>query len=317
MSDPIRIAVVGVGAIARAQHLPAIAASAQYALAAVVSRTPDPARLADEVGAPVFGDIDALLDAQPDLAAVSLCTPPQGRHLMARRILARGRHVMLEKPPGASLSEVHALGDLAAAQGLALMATWHSRHGDAVEAARGWLAGRTVRAARIDWREDVRRWHPGQQWIWQPGGMGVFDPGINALSILTHILPLPVHVEGAVLEVPANRQAPIAAAVRLRDAGGAPIAFDLDWRQDDGRDVWDIVVETDGGTLTLSHGGARLAVNGQAVAVAEGPGEYPDLYARFAQHVAARTVDLDLAPLRLVADAFLCGERRTTAPFED
>jgi D-galactose 1-dehydrogenase len=41
----------------------------------------------------------------------------------------------------------------------------------------------------VIWREDVRVWHPGQDWIWQPGGLGVFDPGINALSIITHILP--------------------------------------------------------------------------------------------------------------------------------
>jgi hypothetical protein len=41
----------------------------------------------------------------------------------------------------------------------------------------------------IVWHEDVRKWHPGQQWIWEPGGFGVFDPGINALSIATRIFP--------------------------------------------------------------------------------------------------------------------------------
>ena len=41
----------------------------------------------------------------------------------------------------------------------------------------------------VTWKEDVRHWHPGQQWIWEAGGFGVFDPGINALSIVTKIMP--------------------------------------------------------------------------------------------------------------------------------
>ena len=56
-----------------------------------------------------------------------------------------------------------------------------SRRGD-------WLAGRTIRRVECTWKEDVRVWHPGQAWIWEPG-IGVFDPGINALSVLTRILP--------------------------------------------------------------------------------------------------------------------------------
>jgi D-galactose 1-dehydrogenase len=56
--------------------------------------------------------------------------------------------------------------------------------------AKAWLAGkRQVARGRITWREDVRKWHPGQDWVFEPGGMGVFDPGINALSILTISCP--------------------------------------------------------------------------------------------------------------------------------
>ena len=51
------------------------------------------------------------------------------------------------------------------------------------------LAGQTVDAPRRDLEGGRARWHPGQEWIWQAGGFGVFDPGINALSIVTRILP--------------------------------------------------------------------------------------------------------------------------------
>ena len=60
----------------------------------------------------------------------------------------------------------------------------------------------------------MRRWHPGQEWIWKAGGFGVFDPGINALSIATHIIPKSFFVTSAILDFPDNRQAPIAAVVR-------------------------------------------------------------------------------------------------------
>ena len=69
---------------------------------------------------------------------------------------------------------------------------------------------------KVTWKEDVRHWHPGQEWIWEPGGFGVFDPGINALSIVTKILPEPIFADSATIEVPANTATPIAAQYPLQ-----------------------------------------------------------------------------------------------------
>ena len=77
-------------------------------------------------------------------------------------------------------------------RGVITLAIWLKSCAPAVPAARAWLAQHRPVAAEIVWKEDVRHWHPGQAWIWEPGGLGVFDPGINALSILTEILPAPV-----------------------------------------------------------------------------------------------------------------------------
>ncbi|WP_250845344.1 hypothetical protein, partial [Escherichia coli] len=88
----------------------------------------------------------------------------------------------------------------------------HSRYAPAVEAARAFLMSAKINSAAIIWKEDVRRWHPNQEWIWEPGGFGVFDPGINALSIATYILP-PMFITSAVLDFPENRAAPVAAQV--------------------------------------------------------------------------------------------------------
>jgi D-galactose 1-dehydrogenase len=307
--NPIRIAIVGLGKIARDQHLPAIAATDGVTLAAIASRS---ASLAD---VPHFATIDDLLREGPAIDAVALCTPPQVRRVQALKALAAGKHVMLEKPPGATVSELDPLITLAAKNSRTLFATWHSRFAPAVEPARAWLLARHIEKVTISWKEDVRVWHPGQSWIWEPGGLGVFDPGINALSILTRILAQPVFVTGAELSFPANRAAPIAARLSLADAAGLSIAAEFDFRQT-GPQSWDIVVDTDDGPLTLSRGGARLATRNQVLVDAP-EAEYPELYRRFVELVAARTSDVDLAPLRLVADAFMLGSRRIVEPFED
>ena len=302
----MKIALIGVGKIARDQHVPAIAASKDWELAATCSRQ------GSVPGVPAFTDLDTMLAVHPDIETVSLCMPPVPRFDFAAKAIAAGRHVMLEKPPGASLAECYALEDMARAAGVSLFATWHSRAADKVQAAKMWLSGKTITRAHVTWRESVRKWHPGQDWVFEPGGMGVFDPGINGLSILTEILPAPVHLRSATLEYPQNRQTPIAA--RLSFTGNTSAEFD--WREE-GRDVWDIEVETPDGTLALRDGGARMEVNG-AAHTGDHPalGEYPSLYSRMAELVRGATIDLDLSPLIHVADAHMLGRRETVEPFD-
>jgi len=304
-----RIAIVGFGKIARDQHVGAIAATPGAMLAAVASRN------ASLPGLPHFATIEELLEKGPDIDAVSLCTPPQVRRAQAAAALAAGKHVMLEKPPGMGVAELDPLVAMAADAKRTLFATWHSRHAPAVEPAREWLATRRIKAVHINWKEDVRVWHPGQAWIWEPGGLGVFDPGINALSILTRILPKPVFVTAAELAFPANCQSPIAANLTLTDIDGLPVTAEFDFRQT-GPQSWDIVAETDQGRMTLSRGGRIMEVDGKIVAEAPDH-EYRELYRHFVKLAATGARDVDLAPLRLVADAFLLGKRNIVEPFVD
>lgn len=305
---PIRIALVGVGKIARDQHLPAIAANPDFALTAVVSLD-DPG-----LETPYFSSLERLLAQGPGLDAIVLCTPPQVRRDLAAAALARGLHVFLEKPPGATLSEVDSLQRAAERRGVSLFAAWHSRHAAGVELAKAWLAGRAIRSVRIIWREDVRVWHPRQAWIWEAGGLGVFDPGINALSIVTKIMPQPVFVAEAELLVPSNAESPIAATLRF--AGPGDLTAEFDWRQTGG-EVWEITVKTASGKmLVLSGGGSRLAVDGVEI-VAETPAEYQAIYRHFAELLASGQSHVDARPFELVADAFLLGRRVVGEAFHD
>jgi len=305
--ERVRVGLVGLGKIARDQHLPAIADDSRFALAAIASRNAG----LDEV--PSFATIDEMLASGIELDAVSLCTPPRGRIDQALAAIDAGLHVMMEKPPAATVSEAMTVADRARDRGVVLFATWHSREAAGVEPARQWLADRRIDAVRIVWREDIRRWHPGQDWILEAGGFGVFDPGINALSIATRILSDPLRVEAAAIEVPAGRQGPLAVQLAMR-SGSVPVSADFDFLQT-GPQTWDIEVDTDGGTLILSMGGSILRLPG-AAPVEQPDREYPRLYQRFADLVARGESDVDLRPLQLVADAFLIAERKVSDAFD-
>lgn len=305
---PLRIALIGIGKIARDQHLPALAADARFDLVAAASRN------AAVDGIANHPDLESLLKAVPDLDCVSICTPPQAHFDAALMALRAGCHVMLEKPPAATTRQIGLLAEEAARQGRTLFQTWHSRFAAAVDAARDWLAPRQLTGAKIVWKEDVHQWHPGQRWIWEPGGFGVFDPGINALSVLTEVLAQEVHVERALLEFPQNQQAPIAARLLLRTVQGVEIDAEFDFRQK-GEQRWDIELQTTTGSARLTHGGGALEIDGRSVLPGAGlAGEYPRLYARFADLCAAGRSEVDVRPFQLVADAFLIGERRLVAP---
>ena len=304
---PIRIAILGFGKIAADQHVPAITGNPRFELVATSSRS-------GEGVARKFTDWRALIREVEGLEAVAITTPPGPREEMARACVLAGLHCLLERPPTAGLAQIADLDCLAQGEEATLFTTWHAQHHATVEAAAEALAGKRIASMDIHWHEDVHKWHPGQQWIWEPGGFGVFDPGINAFSIATKIFPGGLFVESADLAFPANAQTPIAADVRFSspEADG-PLRASLDWRRTEGEE-WTITIRTAEGTeVRLENGGSLLSIDGQRQAF-DSPGEYPDIYARFALLIDERRSEVDVAPLRLVADCLLVGSRHLVEP---
>lgn len=301
--------LVGLGKIARDEHLPAIAHTNGAELVAVASRN------AAADGVANYPDLAAMLAGQPDLDAIILCQPPAVRYEAARTALLAGKHVFLEKPPGATLSEVDALTDIARQQGVTLYASWHSRFSAPVAQAKAWCASRELTRIEINWKEDVRLWHPGQDWIWEAGGFGVFDPGINALSILTEVIAERVRLIDAAVTIPANRAAPIAADLTMATAAGVPITAAFDWRQT-GPQIWQIRFAAGEESYLFAQGGedaANTAPDEESTLTQE----YRAMYRRFVDLVRNEASDVDTAPLQLVADACLRGTFIQTEPFYD
>ena len=310
---PFTVAIIGLGKIAEDQHLPVIARNGDFKLAATVSQ-----RGLSRPGVPTFRTTAELLASMPALDAIAICTPPRPRYAIAREALAAGKHVLLEKPSTATLSELANLAKDATARQRVLFTTWHSQFNPAVDEAKKRLAGAAIRSLHVEWKEDVRRWHPGQAWIWAPGGFGVFDPGINALSIVTKIMPSPIFIDSADLYVPENCATPIAASLSFRpaDAASGKFTAEFDWRQE-GEQTWTITIETaDGRMVSLEKGGSRLSIDGELVIESQ-PAEYEAIYERFAELLRRSESDVDPAPFRLVADAFLMGRWHETAAFHE
>lgn len=298
----IRIGVVGMGKIATDEHLPAIAGNPRFALAATVERSA-PASAIN------FISHKAMLAGADQLDAVAITTPPGPRYAIARDCIEAGLHVLLEKPPTATLSEIEAVREYAKKRQVSLFTTWHAQHNPAVLAACALLAGRRVRDMTVIWHENVEKWHPGQRWIWEAGGFGVFDPGINAFSILSKIFPASLFVRKAVLHSPRQSHTPIAAEIVFESpASDGPLRCSLDWRRSAGEE-WTIAITTEEGmTIGLHDGGARLVVDGDARPTGA-KAEYPDIYRRFAELIERGESQVDTIPLRLVADCLLVGSR--------
>ena len=304
---PLKIAILGFGKIAEDQHVPSIRGNSRFELVATSSRSGQGVE-------PVFTDWRELIRSVDGLEAVAITTPPAPRYEIARECILAGLHCLLEKPPAAGLAEIADLDCLAQAKGVSLFTTWHAQNNPAVDEAARLLAGKRIKSMAVRWHENVHKWHPGQNWIFEAGGFGVFDPGINAFSVITKIFPGAVFVRQAELQVPENAQTPIAAQIELGSpAADGPLNVSFDFRWSD-EEEWTIEIETtDGAKLSLERGGARLFVDG-AEQAAEGPGEYPDIYRIFADLIDERRRLVDVAPFRLVADCLLIATTTKVEP---
>ncbi|MDB5538642.1 MAG: galactose 1-dehydrogenase [Devosia sp.] len=306
-----KIAVIGIGKIAQDQHLPVIDKSLDFELAACVST-----RGIGHRDVPVFRTPAEFYKAMPEVKLVAFCTPPGVRHAYVRQAIDAGMDVLLEKPPTPTITEFEDLVAYGEKKGRVLFQTWHSRYNAAVDATRLILKDEGVASVRIDWRESVRKWHPGQEWVWEPGGFGVCDPGINAMSIFTRIMPFPVFVESAKLKFPANRQTPVDAEIVFKSAQKHQprLSAGFNWLEESG-EIWTVAIETlKGSKLRLEKGGTVLQVNGDTT-VSNPSEEYEAIYERFAKLLKKGKSEMDGSPLRLIGDAFLLGARENVDDF--
>lgn len=189
---PLRVALVGCGAVSERLHLPALSGSAAVRVSVLVD--PDAQRLAslaaragpDVRAAPSLVDIERFADAAIVAVPNHLHTP------IAVELLERGLHVLVEKPPAVSLEEARALVTTAKRSGRALSIGLLRRHYPSFAFARqaldaGWLG----RIRSFDLREGVINTWPATTLSFfqrEHGGGVLLDAGAHALDWLLALL---------------------------------------------------------------------------------------------------------------------------------
>ena len=132
MSAPVRIGVVGAGALGY-HYVWLLRAVDGATLVGFHDSRPDRAQqVATELGVRAFDSVEALVDA---CDALTIAVPTPAHHAVATIALEKGRHLLIEKPLAASLTEADDLLAIAKRTG-ALIQTGHvERFNRAVRAA--------------------------------------------------------------------------------------------------------------------------------------------------------------------------------------
>jgi predicted dehydrogenase/nucleoside-diphosphate-sugar epimerase len=191
---PIRVALVGCGAVSKANLLPVLAGHSRVTLSALVDRDEGRARaLADAYGVrTVLSDIDAL--SPSDVDAVVLATPPAHHAPATIALVGRGLHVLVEKPMAITGADAAQMVEAADTAGVALGVGLYRRMLPAVQLLKTLVArGDYGRPLSAELEE-------GGSYGWQlatlavltraAGGGGVLiDIGSHVVDVLLHVLP--------------------------------------------------------------------------------------------------------------------------------
>ncbi len=186
-------AIVGFGEVARNGHWPTYAASREAEIVAVVDRTAERRKVAQESlpGVATFSTLEELA-AGAEIDFVDICTPPALHGEPMLDALARGWHVLCEKPFLLDLSELEKVRSLARERGCAVVPVHNWKYAPIVRRATeilragaiGELRGVEIETLRV---EDCAAADPDRpNWRRDPaiaGGGVLMDHGWHAIYL--------------------------------------------------------------------------------------------------------------------------------------
>jgi predicted dehydrogenase len=259
--------LIGVGLVARHGHLPGWGGVPEVAFIGAADGRPDGRAPFLEAWpeATWYVSAEELL-ARDDLDFADICAPPSLHVPLAKAALARGLHVLCEKPLALDPSGVAELGTLARERGKALVTVHNWKHAPAVaEVTRLLREGAVGRVRRCRW--ETLRTQPavaaGEKGNWridpsQAGGGVLFDHGWHAAYVLREWLGGRPRSLSAVLETRRHREYPLedTAEVRL-DWNGTRAEIFLTWAADARGNS--AVIEGERGTIALDGGRVTLS----------------------------------------------------------
>lgn len=188
---PLRVGIVGCGAIAQAVHIPILTQLPGVQVAALAEPDPEQRRRAQQLSSTATGFESAgALIAQATLDAVVICSPTACHAEHALAAVERGLHVYLEKPLAASLADGVALRDAWRRSGVIGMVGFNYRCNELICRLKEQLRlgrGGPVVAARTTFCAG-----PGELPAWkqrrESGGGALLDLGSHHVDLLPFLL---------------------------------------------------------------------------------------------------------------------------------
>jgi predicted dehydrogenase len=222
---PLRFALVGCGNIGRthAEALARLGGPGEATLVAVQDVVPErAAAFAAEHGARALTWAQVLAD--PEIDAVTLCTPSGTHADLGIAALEAGKHVVVEKPMDADLAQARRLQDAADRTGLTLAVISQHRFDPATRAAAavvaaGGLGRTTLVEVSVPW------WRPQGYYdadAWR--GTRAGDGGGALINQAIHTVDLMLALAGPVVRVQAEA-ATLAHAIEVEDVVVATLTF--------------------------------------------------------------------------------------------
>lgn len=193
---PVRVAVVGAGAISQVAHLPILVEREDVDVVAVTDLDVHKAEtLSRRFSIPMVVTADEVLDLD-DLDAVVLCTPNSIHEEMAIAALEHGRHVFVERPLATSSEGASRVVEAAVRTGRVLTVGFPHRFRPEIIALKSFVEGGelgTPYAARGSW---LTRSFPSHRASWRAdheiaGGGALVDLGVPALDMALFVLGYP------------------------------------------------------------------------------------------------------------------------------
>lgn len=229
--DPLRIAVVGTGAISQVVHVPILAERSDVNLVALADADEPKARSVAER----FGVEEVLApDAVPerdDLDAVVYCTPNHLHEAQAIAALESEKNVLVERPLALSPEGVERMLATARGSGCLLMVGGPQRFRPEVAALRSFVAGGElgdVYAVRGSW---LVRPTPSARPTWRhskelAGGGALIDLGVPAIDLCMWLVDYPVIERVSCVVTRGDHEVEDAATLMAESADG--IAFTIE-----------------------------------------------------------------------------------------
>lgn len=317
---PITAAIIGAGNMGRT-HLRAYRA-AGVAIVAICDVNPAQAEaLVTEAGAPVYSDVEAMLDqARPSV--VSICTPPSGHAAAALAAVQHGTPFLCEKPLADTAAAAESIVAAARAGGVACMTGFCHRFHEPVLQVKELLEAGAIGAPVLfrnrfayQFKDVERSWFADRA---VSGGGTVMDTSVHSLDLYRFLIGEITTVAAQLTTVTPGLTVEDNSVLLVNGPAGVPGVIEASWTSPVGESV--LTVYGSSGALTVDYeagdfGVARIRRAGAAVPTElprSGHNRFTSEITHFVSSVGAGTPprpdgDDGLRVLQIIAAAYGAG----------